>query len=62
MHLTSIVSAAALVALVLLATIDPAWAIPNNGTHPTPIPEPDTLSLLAVGAVGLAYLVRKRRK
>jgi hypothetical protein len=59
MRLTSIFALAALVAVSLLALVDPALAGRElNGR----IPEPGTLGLLAAGAVGIAYLVRKRRK
>ncbi|MEX2649084.1 MAG: PEP-CTERM sorting domain-containing protein [Alphaproteobacteria bacterium] len=58
MRLTSVFALAALVAFSLLALVDPVLAGDRVGR----IPEPGTLGLLAAGAVGIAYLVRKRRK
>jgi hypothetical protein len=58
MRMASLVSLAAFLALSLLAFADPALAGNNNHV----LPEPGTLGLLAAGAVGIAYLVRKRRK
>ncbi|MEX2649086.1 MAG: PEP-CTERM sorting domain-containing protein [Alphaproteobacteria bacterium] len=56
----SLVSLASFLALSLLALADPALAGINGDLKP--LPEPGTLGLLAAGAVGIAYLVRKRRK
>ncbi|MEX2649085.1 MAG: PEP-CTERM sorting domain-containing protein [Alphaproteobacteria bacterium] len=60
----SLASLASIAALSLLAFADPALAgfIPDNGNGTKPVPEPGTLGLLAAGAVGVAYLIRKRRK
>ncbi|MEX2649087.1 MAG: PEP-CTERM sorting domain-containing protein [Alphaproteobacteria bacterium] len=64
MRMISLVSLASLVALSLLALADPALAggVIDNNTGNHLLPEPGTLGLLAAGAVGVAYLVRKRRK
>jgi hypothetical protein len=32
------------------------------GIDPTPLPEPGTMSLVALGAIGIAAVSRKRRK
>jgi hypothetical protein len=48
-----------IVALGLVALVDPAFAV---NPVPQPVPEPGTLGLLAAGAAGVAYMVRKYRK
>jgi hypothetical protein len=63
MRLSSLLTIAAIAAIGLIALVDPALAgepvpPPTNGR----IPEPGTLGLLAAGAAGVAYMVRKRRK
>jgi hypothetical protein len=60
MRLSSLLSIAAVAAFGLMALVDPALAgvDQTNGR----IPEPGTLGLLAAGAAGIAYMVRKRRK
>jgi hypothetical protein len=61
MRFSSLLTTAAFTAIGLMALVDPALAaidVPTNGR----IPEPGTLGLLAAGAAGIAYLVRKHRK
>ena len=55
MRLLSIVSLA-----ILALTTTAGTALAGRPTQE--LPEPGTLGLLAAGAVGVAYLVRKRRK